>query len=68
LLPRLLVISAQFRHIPDTHVLALDLDQPGFSQMVQDASIDTMSGEQATRELANLSAELDQVIKQFKLR
>ena len=38
------------------------------SQMVLDASVDTMSGEQATRELANLSAELDQVIKQFKLR
>ncbi len=38
------------------------------SQMVQDASVDTMTGEQATNELASLSAKLDQVIKQFKLR
>lgn len=37
------------------------------SQMVQDASVDTMTGEQATSALASLSAELDQVIKQFKL-
>ncbi|MFH1494405.1 MAG: methyl-accepting chemotaxis protein [Pseudomonadota bacterium] len=37
------------------------------SQMVQDASVDTMAGEQATSALASLSAELDQVIKQFKL-
>ncbi len=38
------------------------------SHMVQDASVDTMTGERATGELANLSAKLDQVIKQFKLR
>lgn len=38
------------------------------SRMVRDASADTVTGEQATSELANLSAKLDQVIKQFKLR
>lgn len=38
------------------------------SRMVRDASADTVTGEQATGELANLSAKLDQVIKQFKLR
>ncbi|MDP2961570.1 MAG: methyl-accepting chemotaxis protein [Sulfurimicrobium sp.] len=38
------------------------------SQMVHDASADTMAGEQATSALASLSAQLDQVIKQFKLR
>ena len=38
------------------------------SQMVHDASSDTMTGEQATGALAKLSAQLDQVIHQFKLR
>jgi methyl-accepting chemotaxis protein len=37
------------------------------SRMVQEASVDTLAGERATSELARLSAELDQVIKQFKL-
>ncbi len=36
--------------------------------MVEDASTDTLAGEQATTALAKLSAQLDQVIKQFKLR
>lgn len=38
------------------------------SQMVQDASADTIAGEKATSQLASLSSKLDQVIKQFKLR
>ncbi len=38
------------------------------SRMVQEASEDTESGEQASGKLAKLSAKLDQVIKQFKLR
>lgn len=37
------------------------------SQMVQDASSDTIASEQAVGELAKLSAKLDGVIKQFKL-
>lgn len=38
------------------------------SRMVQEASEDTVSGERSSGELAKLSAKLDQVIKQFKLR
>ncbi len=38
------------------------------SHMVQEAAVDTLAGERATSELARLSAELDQVIKQFKLQ
>ncbi|MDD5403489.1 MAG: methyl-accepting chemotaxis protein [Sulfuricella sp.] len=37
------------------------------SQMVQEASVDTIASEQAVSKLANLSAKLDGVIKQFKL-
>jgi methyl-accepting chemotaxis protein len=38
------------------------------SGMVRDASKDTVTCESAIGELASLSAELDQVVKQFKLR
>ncbi|MEN6585564.1 MAG: methyl-accepting chemotaxis protein [Sulfuricella sp.] len=38
------------------------------SHMVHEASLDTISSEQAVGELAKLSAKLDGVIKQFKLR